>query len=64
MISAVLGAWFNMYADRKLVRFFATRQRLWDEFHAKRMMRATAIDGEWYEPKALENRCDDNVAPN
>jgi hypothetical protein len=30
------------------------RQELWDEFHAKRMMRATAIEGEWYEPKEIE----------
>jgi len=26
---------------------------LWDAYHAKRMMRATAIEGEWYEPKEI-----------
>jgi hypothetical protein len=45
--------WTVLFKTTPLDKFFKARQTLWDAYHAKRMMRATAIEGEWYEPKEI-----------
>jgi hypothetical protein len=53
IICTGLVLWTELFKTTKLDKFFKARQMLWDAYHAKRMMRATAIEGEWYEPKEI-----------